>query len=379
MPRHTHTKREDGYFKCYYHGKQFYGKTLAEAEAKRDLFIRKENMGLNPNMEDFPFLEFALHWVETNRTECGKAQQRQYINMVKFAAENLPHNTLRTITTYDLQHLLNSMSVYSASHVSKFISVLNGIFKAAYNNGAVLRNPMAVVKRPKCKKTQGHRSLEDWERKLIRETCQEHDFGLAAMVMMYAGLRRGEMLYLDIDRDVDFENNTISVQGAVSFCHGNGNQPTISEGKTDAAIRIIPLVKPLAEALKGHHGLLCTRENGKIMSQAAFDRKYDSYITFLETRLNGCHKRWYGKTNEHKRILAEGGELPKWRNVTIRCHDFRVDFCTRAYYANVPLKTLQCWMGHSDVSMILDIYTKLSKQQEIKDTMKYAKLLDSQD
>ena len=29
------------------------------------------------------------------------------------------------------------------------------------------------------------------------------------MVMMFAGLRRGEVLYIDIDRDVDFEKKTI--------------------------------------------------------------------------------------------------------------------------------------------------------------------------
>ncbi len=45
----------------------------------------------------------------------------------------------------------------------------------------------------------------------MNSTCQEHEFGLCAMVMMYAGLRRGEVLYLDIDRDVDFENKTLTV------------------------------------------------------------------------------------------------------------------------------------------------------------------------
>ena len=97
--------------------------------------------------------------------------------------------------------------------------------------------------------------------------------------------------------------------------------------------------------------------------------KYASYITFLETKLNGIHKRWYGKTNEQKQLLAEG-KLPPWKEINIRCHDFRVEFCTRAYYAQVPLKTLQSWMGHADADMILAIYTKLDKEQERTDAAK---------
>lgn len=162
------------------------------------------------------------------------------------------------------------------------------------------------------------------------------------MVMLYAGLRRGEVLYMDIDRDVDFDKGTI------------------------------PLVPPLAEALRERHGLLCTKEDGALMSQSAFDRKFDSYKAFLEQKLNGCQKRWYGKKKEHKALLAMGKDLPPWRSITIRCHDFRVDFCTRCYYAGILLKTLQTWMGHSDVQMITEVYSKLTKEQEACDAIKLA-------
>ena len=96
------------------------------------------------------------------------------------------------------------------------------------------------------------------------------------------------------------------------------------------------------------------------------------YKAFLEQKLNGCQKRWYGKKKEHKALLAMGKDLLPWRSVNIRCHDFRVDFCTRCYYAGIPLKTLQSWMGHSDVQMITEIYSKLTKEQEACDAIKLA-------
>lgn len=367
MPRQKLTQRSDGYFRVKYHGKEFYGKPQAEAMKARDDYKQKEQMGLSHDLEGITFLEYGLNWLEIYRSDCSIPLQKQYAGMIRFAAEHMRKKFICDITVNDLQAIFNKLKVYSSSYVSKFASLMNGIFRNAVSNGAMVRNPMDGVQRPRCKKTGGHRCLESWERELIRSTWQEHDFGLAAMVMLYTGFRRGEMLHLDIDRDVDFVNKTITVRGAVSF--SDGNQPSLTKGKTDAAIRTVPLFPPLEEALKGRHGLVCPKEDGGIMSQSSFARKYDSYITFLETKLNGSCKRWYGKSKEQKKLLAEG-KLPSWKDITIRCHDFRVEFCTRAYYAQVQLKTLQSWMGHADADMILSIYTKLDKEQERTDTGK---------
>jgi len=182
------------------------------------------------------------------------------------------------------------------------------------------------------------------------------------MVMMFAGLRRGEALYLDIDRDVDFEKKLINVRGAVSFSEGIRGNTT--KGKTEAALRTIPMCNILANALAGRHGLLMPKKDGSLMTLSSFDRKYESYISFLEYKLNGCYKRWYGKTREHKQLLKEGKPLPPWKDVYIRCHDFRVTFCTMCYEAGVKIKTLQSWMGHADAKMIMEIYAKLTEERE---------------
>ena len=183
--------------------------------------------------------------------------------------------------------------------------------------------------------------------------------------MLFAGLRRGELLYLNVDRDVDFKKNTITIRGGVSF--SKGNQATETKGKTQAALRVIPLNEILAAALKDHHGLLCHKEDRSMMSETSFTRKYESYILFLETKINGCNRRWYGKTKEHKALITEGKDLPPWRAVDIHCHDFRVTFCTMCYEAGIPVKTLQAWMGHTDATMIMSIYAKLTAEKEQAD------------
>ncbi len=374
MPRQTITKRTDGRFQCKYGNKYFYGKTQKEAIQKRDAWILEEKKGLDHLKDGVTFEEYALEWISVFRAKTSKPQRKQYENMMKAVAKQLNNKRMKDITSMDLQRVCNQLDVYSNSHISKFMTTLRGIFKSAAADGVILRNPLDNVIRPHGKKTEGHRALEPWERNLVAATCQEHDFGLAAMTMMFAGLRRGEVLAIDIDRDVDFEKHTITVNEALSF--PEGNQAVITDGKTENAKRTIPMAKPLEEALKGHHGLILAKENGELMSMMAFERKYESWITFMVTKLNGCHKRWYGKTKEHKALLAEGKELPPWREVTIRCHDFRVDFCTNAYYAGVPIKTLQAWMGHADATLIMKVYTKLSEQHSEIDAERLRAYLD---
>ena len=365
MPRNNVTERSDGRYTCKYGEKFFYGKTPTEAKRKRQEYVRKLDQGINPDLSDTPFLEDALGWREAFRSECNPKQQRQYDNMILYASEVLGKHYIRQIMASDIKRLYNTLQGKSQSYIQKFRTTIRGIFKSAVQDGILVRSPAEDIKPPKAK-PKSHRYLEPWEQHLVVDTWREHDFGPAAMVMMFAGLRRGEALYLDVDRDVDFEEKLIRVRGAVSY--SNDIHGTVTGGKNENAIRVIPLCSCLEEVLKDHHGLLLSRQDGSMMTLSSFDRKYESYITFLETKVNGCHKRWYGKTKEHKALLAEGKTLPPWKEVKIRCHDFRVTFCTTCYEAGIKIKTLQAWMGHADATMIMDIYAKLTEERELQDT-----------
>ena len=367
MPRQKLTKRADGRYACRYDGRFFYGKSTAEAIRRRDEYIREKDKGYNMDLADTVFADYGKTWLDAYRTECNPMQRRQYQRFIDYAAEKLNRRLMRAITATDIQKLYNTLNGYSQSYINKFTSTIRSIFRAALQDGIIIRSPAELAQPPKGE-SGGHRALELWEQELVEDTCMDHDFGPAAMVMLYAGLRRGEVLYLDVGRDVDFEARTISVRGAVSFCEGN--QGVITDGKTENAQRTIPLADPLAKALEGIHGLLLTKADGDMMSESAFDRKYQSYITFLERKLNGYPKCQYGRTRAHKALLAEGKELPPWQEINIRCHDFRVTFCTMCYNADIPPKTTQVWMGHADTKLVMDVYTKLTAEKEQADALK---------
>ena len=76
-------------------------------------------------------------------------------------------------------------------------------------------------------------------------------------------------------------------------------------------------------------------------------------------------------------MLARGEMLSPWQEVKIRCHDLRVDFCTRAYEAEIPVKTLQAWMGHEDATLIMEVYAKLTDERKKTDTRRLSEFMES--
>ena len=120
---------------------------------------------------------------------------------------------------------------------------------------------------------------------------------------------------------------------------------------------------PVQEALAGKTGLLITTAKGKQITSTTWRNAFSSYRTCMETAINGMHKRWYGRTKEHKAILDAGGELPPWIEFTPVPYDYRVSFCTWGRDHGVELHTMIEWMGHSDAKMIMRVYDEVSDQR----------------
>ena len=181
------------------------------------------------------------------------------------------------------------------------------------------------------------------------------------MAMLYAGLRPQECKAMNIDRDIDFENNTITVQEQV---HIDGQKYAVSsEMKTDWSKRTVPLFQPLKTALQGRKGLLITSAHGKPVTIQTWKTAWNSYIYNMETAINGTSKRWYGKTKDQQ-IKKEAGKLPPWIEFDIVPYTLRHAFCAFCRDNNVDINTCRRWMGHADAKMILKVYDSVSSNRE---------------
>ena len=289
-------------------------------------------------------------------------QYNDYVRRLNTVCEYIGNKRMRDVVMSDIQLIYNELLTgKSKSTITKFTSMIKSLFGSAQIDRIIMHNPCLAAKSPKGY-SGSHRALEEWERDAVHQMVQtDHRFAAAAMTMLYAGLRRGEVLALNIDRDVDFDAKIIHVCEAVHF---ESNRDKLGKPKTDASVRDVPLVDVLADVLKDKHGLLITGAGGKYMTQSAFKRAWESYITKTEAMLNGVtQKRWYGKTKEQKQFIVDGGELPPWKEFNVRTHDFRHSYCTMLYELGIDIKTAQAWMGHEDEAMTRQIYTHLSTAQ----------------
>lgn len=365
MPRARATKRSDGRYQVKFNNKTFYGKTAREAITKCEEYKQILNSGIDAQTMGMTLQSYASRWVDTYKAHLTDNAYNQHVRIIRRLCDHngMGSTPIARISTMDIQAFYNLAEGMSHSYICDMRDTVRGIFKYAVADRVITHDPTIKAVLPKGTKGT-HRAITQEERDLISST--PHKLRPAVMVMLYAGLRRGEALAIDIDRDVDFDDRTITVREAVRF--ENGQYPVVVDPKTEAGKRTVPLLGVLESELRGLHGLLAHKEDGDIMTERAWTRAWSSYITALETKANGCHKRWYGKTKEHKRILADGKELPPWKDINIRPHDLRHSFCTMLYEADVDLKTAQAWMGHADMEMTLRIYTHLTESKKRRAT-----------
>ena len=358
MPRASLKMRPDGRYRVKYKEKYFYGYTQSEAYAARDEYKRMLERGLREEQLGISVKAYAAKWVATHKAHVSNNMYDTHVRILNRFCDLYGEKRMMDITPTDIQAFYNQYASMSQKTINAHRDTIKGMFKTALGDRVITFDPCLGANPPKGTKGS-HRAISAQERTLIRST--KHRIRAGAMAMLFAGLRRGEAMALNIDRDVDFDKCLIHVREAVRFEKGH---PLVCDPKTEAGVRSIPMLDVLADELRGKHGLLMQSVDGGLMSESAFDRAWQSYITALETELNGCHKRWYGKTKEHKAILEAGGELPPWKPVNIRPHDLRHSFCTLLYETGVDLKTAMKWMGHSDHEMIMRIYAHLSEEQE---------------
>ncbi len=338
---------------------------------QREDYKRQIKSGLREETLGKTFDHYAIEWMQAYKSNVSIKTYNDYARYINLASRHIGDRRLRDITATDIKRMYQEQNGRSKSFLHKYAMLMKSIFFSAVEDGIILRNPCAKVKPPAAEEGT-HRPLEPWERELVFTMVGKHDFAVAAIIMLYAGLRRGEVLALNISRDIDFTNEVIHVRHAIAY---NQNQPTKKGPKSKAGVREVYLFAPLRKALEGKAGLVLSKQGGGLMSKSAWNSKWRSFIGAMETELNGCQKRWYGKTREHKALLAKGEPLPLWKEITIRSHDFRHSFCTMLYDAGVDIKTAMKWKGHSDEKMIMHIYAHLSEQKEKEAFIAVGKLL----
>lgn len=224
--------------------------------------------------------------------------------------------------------------------------IIRGAMSQAVKCGLIASNPTAAAVPPRKEKKEIQPLTAEQVLRLL-EAANGDRYYAAFRLEFMTGLRLGELLALTWD-DIDLAAHLIRVRRTLLRVrdHDQVDRKTrliFQEPKTDKARRILPLSKELVSVLESHRA-------AQDQERLAFGPAYcDRRLVFCAPDGNPIDPRSF--TRRWERLLQNAG-LPH-----VRFHDARHTFATMLLEAGEDSKIVQELLGHSAISVTLDIYS----------------------
>lgn len=363
--------------------KVFYGKTLKEAEAKRDAYTRDREEGLIHEDLDITVGEWVDRWKKLYKANLEYSNNQNYDSHIKrlkacmvSEKQKLGDMRMRDVREAHLHKALYETEGMSTSTIRKYNMIIKQIFVKARRNKIIRDDPSEDLTLPEGT-ADSHRALERWEVECILNNYHEHRTGHWMMLMMMAGLRSGELYALKWE-SIDLENREITVHEAAER-KGNRIEDKDST-KSEAGMRVLPICDPLYESLlripeAARGGYVAKSAKSKQMTASAFSRGLDGFLLAMTRVLRGEDVKQQGRRPKAK-TAAEIEIEAKKPKLDFRPHDLRHTFATMLYDAGVDVKSAQYYLGHKDISTTMNLYTHLSEEREKKARAAFIGFLD---
>ncbi len=255
---------------------------------------------------------------------------------------------LNNITRWEVQAFLSEKlkQGYAGAHVHGMRTTLSKVLQAAVEWGFLENNPArgCRVANRESMKQRTYLTPEQVQRLIaaLHDPCR-----MIVLVAVFTGLRIGEILALRWGR-VDFLRETISVEESYSEWFG--------PPKTRSSKRILPMSTPLRQLLEGHR-IACCRTKAEDLV----------FSTYKGTPLS--------PKNLRNRVLEPARK--SLGLLRFSWHSFRYTHTTWLSEAGVSPRIAQAILGHSDVSMTLNVYTQVVPESQRLAMEKVAAVLDT--
>jgi integrase len=329
--------------------KVVYGKSQKEVNEKANELRMYFNMGLAIG-NDITVGEWAETWLKTYKCGVEYNTQKMYKVIVNnYLIKPLGGLKLKDVKTAHLQHIVNENESKSWV-VKKFRLTVNQIMEQAIINDLIIKNPAKGIKLPVINKKQGKRALTEIETAKIKKLALDDKTNFFVNLLLYTGMRRGEALAIT-KSDINLERMEISVNKTLVFV---ANQSVVKPTpKTNAGFRNIPILEPFRKTLIEYVNsidtdMLFVTSSGNSFSETAYRRMWGKFVKAMDTK-------------------------------EITAHIFRHNFATILYNAEVDLKSAQYILGHSNISVTMDVYTHLNNQKKSEATNKLNEFLTKLD
>ena len=332
-----------------------------EKELKRQTVLFEESCMKGFQTKAIKFEAFAEEWFN----EYAKINLRNttYERLLQLRGRIYPaigHLRMDKITPRHIQAFVNSLSQEGANErtgkplapktIRHNLSFISNIFTYAAKMGVVSDNPCSKVTIPKNEvKEKQIYTPEEVEKFLTLLNDEPLKYRTFFYLMIYSGFRRGEMLGLEW-KDVDFENNVISVRRTSNYTAKKGvYTDTTKTKKSQRTLKFPQFIMDMLKEYKAEQDAEALRLGDRWVETDRLYVKWDG-----RPMQNGTPYFWLGE-------FCEKHDLPFYG-----LHSFRHLFCSLLVNQGVDIVTVSGAMGHSTVSTTSNIYCHTIQQAQAK-------------
>ena len=384
------TRCKDGRFQGRYtyegHRYCIYDRDLKELERKMNDIRYEIDHGMYAKQDRISLNSWYKTWIEDYKSmTVKKGTIESYDCMYQYYVKPvLGKKLLQDIRGEHIQKFYNDMvkEGYSKSTISLVHVLLKSMFKQALKNELVKKNPVDLATLPRGEKKKPRRVLSRQEQEILISYVKGHELEPIILLALASGMRIGELLGLEWN-DIDFEKKEIHIRGTLKELRTGGCYKDFP--KTENSKRIVPLLMKSEQMLKrtakkqkeqklqagrewepvkGLENLVFTRENGKPFTGQHVRQQLNHIV-------DAINEKYYCEDG----VEVIGSTYLKEKFEYFTPHALRHTFATRALENGIPPKVVQEILGHSSITLTLDLYTHVMPQTKAKELEKIGRLV----
>lgn len=367
------TQRQDGRYECKVtlNGKRktFYDKNLSDLRKVVNDARYEAEHGICGNIEKLTLNDWHKIWRETYKVGHVKESTLEIYdtNYRVHIKDKLGCLLLEDIKPAMIQSLINQR--YKSGLASGTIQltrvILSNIFKYAVQEDLIVKNPCQNLQIPKKPKKEKMVLTKDQEIIFLREAKLSSSYYPIFYTALATGMRVNEILGLTWD-DIDFKESMLSINRTLVLIK---RKFTFQTPKTLKSKRVIPMNSKLKSLLANHK----RNQNNLKMEHPErwepYDMMYANNLIFTTKNgkpinyfeLNEGIVRILGNINRKESIQAKEEKREPMLIEKFTMHSLRHTFATKCFELGIEPKIVQEILGHSNISMTMNIYTHPSE------------------
>ena len=300
------------------------------------------------------------------KTGVRQSTKQGYVTVQRLLAkEAFGKKTIRSVKTSDAKLFLIKLQQedgksYSSIHTIR--GMLRPAFQMAVDDDILVKNPFGfqlagvlvndAVTREAISKDQMRKFL-----KFVHDDVVYCKYYEVVYILFHTGMRISEFCGLTL-KDIDLENRTVNIDHQLQ--RTSDMRYIIETTKTDAGTRVLPITEDVAQMFQA---IIEDRNASKV------EKSIDGYSGFLFYDDNGMPlvaMHWQHRFNH---MVGRYNDIYRVQMPNITPHVCRHTYCSNMAKSGMNPKTLQYLMGHSDISVTMNVYTHIGfddAEEELK-------------